>query len=469
MLFPTVNFGLFFLVVFAASWLFVRHSTLRLILLAVASYVFYAFWDWRFWFLLSFTSVANWWFGARIYKAGSASQRRTLVASAVTLDLLVLGFFKYFDFFLGSLNLTLEQIGAERDIPYLDIVLPVGISFFTFHAISYVVDIYRKQLNQPATFLQMLLYICFFPQLVAGPIVRASHFLPQLAVPVDPNDIRATRAYLLILGGMFKKVVVSSFLASNVVDKVFFDPSIFGARDLLLATYGYALQIYCDFSAYTDIAIGIAALLGYRFPENFDQPYRSIGFRDFWRRWHISLSSWLRDYLYIPLGGNTGDWRRYRNLMLTMLLGGLWHGAAWKFVIWGGLHGVLLVVEHSLVGEVREVLHMPWAKVLGTFLTFHLVCLTWIFFRAVDLTHAIAFLRGFGEISRASTIATPFTLILILGCLASQFLPRDRMAILERFAVRLPLAIQGGLLGAGMIAIFSIGPPGIAPFIYFQF
>ena len=468
MLFPTVNFGIFFILVFAAAWLLVRHHRWRLILLTSVSYVFYAFWDWRFCFLLLFSSVVNWYFGELIYKS-EGKARQNLVAGAVTVDLAVLGFFKYYNFFLSSLNATLEHLGARHDIPYLDIVLPVGISFFTFHAISYVVDIYRKKLDRPAPLLHMLLYISFFPQLVAGPIVRASHFLPQLEHPVDPDDIRATRAYLLILGGMFKKVVVSSFLATSVVEPVFFDPGSFGARDLLLAVYGYALQIYCDFSAYTDIAIGVAALLGYRFPENFDQPYRAIGFRDFWRRWHISLSSWLRDYLYIPLGGNTGDWRRYKNLMITMLLGGLWHGAAWNFAIWGGIHGGLLVAEHRFLGEHWTESAKSWVKVLGTVITFQLVCLTWIFFRAVDLPHALSFIGGFSRVSAASTLATPFTLILISVLLAAQFLPTDRMAILERYAIRMPPIAQGAVAGALMIAIFSIGPSGIAPFIYFQF
>jgi D-alanyl-lipoteichoic acid acyltransferase DltB (MBOAT superfamily) len=268
---------------------------------------------------------------------------------------------------------------------------------------------------------------------------------------------------------MFKKVVASSFLATNVVEKVFFDPGSFGACDLLLAVYGYALQIYCDFSAYTDISIGVAALLGYRFPENFDQPYRSIGFRDFWRRWHISLSSWLRDYLYIPLGGNTGDWRRYKNLMITMLLGGLWHGAAWNFAIWGGLHGGLLVIEHRLLGERWTESATLWVKVLGTFITFQLVCFTWIFFRAVDLPNAITFIGGFSRVSASSALATPFTLIMITLLLASQFLPAGRMVTLERYAIKLPPILQGAATGVLMIAIFSIGPAGIAPFIYFQF
>ena len=469
MLFPTLDFGLFFLGVFGISWaLSGRHSP-RLFFLTAASYGFYAFWDWRFCLLLFGSSLGNWLFGRAIFRSNDAAQRKRLVGAAVALNLAVLGCFKYFNFFLGSLNALLESLGAARDIPYLGIILPVGISFFTFHGISYVVDIYRGTLKKPASFLEMLLYISFFPQLVAGPIVRAAHFLPQLSAPVDRNDIRATRALLLILGGLFKKVVVANYLATLLVDKVFFDPGAYGPVDLLCAAYAYAVQIYCDFSAYTDIAIGIAALLGYRFPQNFDQPYRALGFRDFWLRWHISLSSWLRDYLYIPLGGNEAG-ERYRNLAVTMLLGGLWHGAAWTFVIWGGLHGALLALEHAFLPDRATLKSWPfWAKALGIFVTFHLICLTWIFFRAPDLAHALSFLAGFGNWGMGPSAVTPFLLLLIAGALAEQFLPKDRMAMLERLTLRIPLPAQGVLAGAAIVAIDSLGPSGVAPFIYFQF
>jgi D-alanyl-lipoteichoic acid acyltransferase DltB (MBOAT superfamily) len=470
MLFPTLNFGLFFLVVFTISWLLHRRAGTRIVFLIVASYVFYAVWDWRFCGLLFASSTANWGFGRLIYRLRRPTSKQWIVALAITANLLTLGFFKYCNFFIGSANGVLEWVGGARDIPYLRVVLPVGISFFTFHGISYVVDIYRGKLARPASYQQMLLYISFFPQLVAGPIIRASHFLPQLAVPVDPDDIRATRAFLLILGGLFKKVVVANYLSTDLVDDVFFDPSRFGAADLLLASYGYAVQIYCDFSAYTDIAIGVAALFGYRFPQNFDQPYRSLGMRDFWQRWHISLSSWLRDYLYISLGGNTGDWRRYRNLMITMLLGGLWHGAAWNFVIWGGLHGAMLVGEHFLWPNRKAMTRWPiWARALGIVVTFHLTCLTWIFFRAPDLDHAFGFLGGFSALTRRPTMATPFIMLLLVGALGSQFLPADRMERIEHLIRRIPLALQGALVGAGIVAIDSLGPSGIAPFIYFQF
>jgi D-alanyl-lipoteichoic acid acyltransferase DltB (MBOAT superfamily) len=469
MLFPTLNFGLFFLAAFTVSWLLAPWHRARLWFLTGASYVFYGFWDWRLCFLLFASSFANWLFGRMVAASRDDRVRGRIVAAAVAANLAVLGFFKYFNFFIGSLNAMMEAAGIGRDVPFLSILLPVGISFFTFHGISYVVDIHRRKLAQPAGLLEMLLYISFFPQLVAGPIVRAAHFLPQLTRPVDPADIRAGRAMLLIVGGLFKKVVVANYLATDLVDEVFLDPSAHGAADLLLGIYGYALQIYCDFSAYTDIAIGVAALLGYRFPQNFDQPYRALGLRDFWRRWHISLSSWLRDYLYIALGGNAGGWRRYRNLMLTMLLGGLWHGAAWTFVVWGGLHGLMLVIEHALVGPRDQAALPAWARALGIAVTFHCVCLTWVFFRAVDLDHALDFLAGFARLDQAPRLATPFVLTLLAGGLLAQFLPKDRMARLESGLALVPRPVQAVLLGLAVVVVDSLGPDGVAPFIYFQF
>ncbi len=471
MLFPTLTFGIFFLVVLVVSWSWISLPRLRLAFLVAASYVFYGWWDWRFLALLIASTTLNYAAGALVYAATSPTWRKAIVAAGVAVNLVILGVFKYFNFFAASLNDLLYSLGAPYELPFLGIALPIGISFFTFHGISYVVDIYRGQLRTPATFLEMLLYISFFPQLVAGPIVRAAHFLPQLRNPVDPHSVAATRAFLLIIGGLFKKVVVATYLAADLVDPVFFDPTRYGAADLLLATYGYALQIYCDFSAYTDIAIGIAALLGYRFPQNFDQPYRALGLRDFWRRWHISLSSWLRDYLYIPLGGNAGGvWRQRRNLMLTMVLGGLWHGAAWNFVIWGTAHGGALVIEHMARGRLapRWTAWRGW-PVLAVLLTFHFVCLTWIFFRSVDLEHAGQFLAGFARVATAPTQATPFVLALLIGMMLTQFLPADRVERVERWLRSVPLLAQGALVGLAIVIIDSLGPPGVAPFIYFRF
>jgi D-alanyl-lipoteichoic acid acyltransferase DltB (MBOAT superfamily) len=468
MAFPELRFGLFFLVVFTISWLLKGRHQSRIIFLVGASYVFYACTDWRFCFLLLGSSVFNWGIGWLLARGGGSSRRKAIVAGAVVVNLAVLGVFKYFGFFVDSANALIESLGGRGNLPVLSVVLPAGISFFTFHGLSYVVDLYRGKLAKPAPFWEMLLYISFFPQLVAGPIVRASHFLPQLARPVDPDDIRATRAFLLILGGLFKKVVVATTLGSTLVDPVFLDPDRYGALDLLLGSYGYALQIYCDFSAYTDIAIGVAALFGYRFPQNFDQPYRALGLRDFWKRWHISLSSWLRDYLYISLGGNRSGLGRTFNLMVTMLLGGLWHGAAWTFVIWGGLHGLALVVEHACAERWKTPL-AGWAKGLAIVATFHWVCFAWIFFRAAGLDQAFAVLKGFARWGAAPTLASPSILTLLAGGLLAQFLPKNRMELLEAWVVRVPAGMQAALVGLFIVVIDSLGPDGVPPFIYFKF
>ncbi len=467
MLFPTLNFGLFFVLVFAVSWALAGRPQMRTGFLSLASYVFYGWWDWRFVFLLAGSTVFNYLAGRLIAGENDRQRRKIIVGLAVAVNLGLLGFFKYAGFFAQAINDASGALGGGPPVGFLAMALPIGISFYTFHGISYLVDLHRGTLKVPARFLNLLLYISFFPQLVAGPIVRASHFLPQIAETPDPNDIRATRAFLLILGGLFKKMVVANYLATDLVDPVFFDPSQFGTADLLFATYGYALQIYCDFSAYTDIAIGIAALLGYRFPQNFNQPYRSSGLREFWQRWHISLSTWLRDYLYIPLGGNRGGWKRYRNLMITMLLGGLWHGAAWHFVIWGGLHGTALVVEHLAARRSAPTTGLP--RALAIIATFHFVCLTWIFFRSTDLTAAFDFIGGFARWDVAAQQIKPLTLLLIAGALASQFLPADRLARIEAWWVRFPMAAQGAAVGFAIVLLAACSPDGVPPFIYFQF
>src|SRR6266550_5384967 len=331
MLFPTLGFLLFFLIVAAAMAVLGTRFAAKKTVLVVASYYFYAQWDWRFCLLLAGSSALSYIAGQLIDRASDERRARTILGIAVALHLGLLGAFKYFDFFISSANQLARLLGLEHELPFIEILLPVGISFFTFHGISYITDVYRRDVAVCRNPLDMLLYMSFFPQLVAGPIVRAAYFLPQLVRP-STEPIPIGPALLLILSGLFKKVVIANYLATGLVDPVFSAPTSYGGPDLLLATYGYAVQIFCDFSAYSDMAIALAALLGFRFPANFNQPYRAQRLREFWQRWHISLSTWLRDYLYKPLGGNRGGrLNTYRNLLLTMLLGGLWHGAAWIF------------------------------------------------------------------------------------------------------------------------------------------
>jgi len=465
MLFPTMIFGLFFLFVFVTAWSLERENGRRKAFLLLASWVFYGWWDWRFVGLLIFSATFNWAVAEWIDRSRRKSSRKALVALAVVVDLGVLGVFKYYGFFIDQLGAALDMLGWRRDLPLLQIVLPVGISFFTFQAISYVVDVYKGACEKARSLLDVMLLMSFFPHLVSGPIVRARDLLPQFAQVPRPSRAMFTEALLLIVWGLFKKTVIASELATNLVDPVFFDPSAYGGADLLAAAYGYAVQIYCDFSAYSDIAIGVAALLGYRFPRNFDQPYRSASLQEFWRRWHISLSSWLRDYVYIPMGGGRGGvLKACRNIIVTMLLGGLWHGASWTFVAWGALHGVVLAIERIFKGSRKSLL----PGLIGVVVTFHIVCLGWILFRADSFSLALTYLQGLAHWA-PPMVATPFLVGMVgLGLLMHFLPPRalERLGGIVKFA---PSPVLGVAVGLLMLVVEAIRPEGIAPFIYFQF
>ena len=470
MLFPTLTFGVFFLFVFTLVWS-VRSNEWRKILLLVASWVFYGAWDWRFVPLLIFSALMNWAVAAGLANDRLADRRKLLLLCGVAVNLIILGFFKYFDFFTEQVGATLAAIGFERDLPMLSVILPIGISFFTFQGISYVVDVYRRRV-EPAALLDILLLMSFFPHLVAGPIVRAADLVPQFQSRPKLDRSMVSMALLLIVWGLFKKTVIASELAVGFVDPVFADPASHSSLDLTFAAYGYAVQIYCDFSAYTDMAIGLAALLGYRFPRNFDQPYRATSLQDFWRRWHITLSQWLRDYLYIEaLGGSRGGkLATYRNLMLTMLLGGLWHGASWTFVVWGGLHGGALAVERFWADHAPKAWPpLPvWARLL---LTFHVVLLGWIFFRAANFGDAMTYLRGmldpFG--SPTGFTASPLIVLLIGFGLAIHAMPTRWMGGVAIRIRTMPAPLVGVGLAALILVIDAMRFEGVAPFIYYRF
>ncbi|MBO0902428.1 MBOAT family O-acyltransferase [Jiella sonneratiae] len=489
MLFPTLDFAVFFLVVFALAWAMRGTATPRKLFLLVASYFFYGYWDWRFCFLLFGASLIAYVAGLAIAACEAERGRRALVAAAVGLLLVVLGFFKYYDFFLQSLGDLLRQAGIERDLPLMVVILPVGISFFTFQAISYVVDVYRREIAPQRSPLDLLLYVSFFPQLVAGPIVRAADFMPQLAERPRLTRFMLSYGLVLVIVGLLKKMVIANWLATHLVDEVFLVPENYDAPTLLLAAYGYAVQIYCDFSGYSDIAIGTAALLGYHFRENFRQPYRAASLQEFWRRWHISLSQWLRDYLYKPLGGSRGGrFATYRNLFLTMFLGGLWHGAAYTFVIWGTMHGAMLGIERA----VRERFSTrpdgprdaafkriawaprPWhghglVRLAAILATFHFVTLAWIFFRSENLQTALAYLTGLASFAGTFEAWTPFHVVLVFLPLAFHFTPYDLDLRIGRALRRWPTLALALAFAAALVAIQLIAPPGTAPFIYFQF
>ena len=474
MLFPTVTFAVFFAIVLPLSWLLQPRAARWKLFTLAASTVFYGWWDWRFVGLLFASIAANQLAAELLHREEDERRRRLLLTSAVAANLALLGWFKYYGFFASSLAAAVRPLGVEPPLPLFEVVLPVGISFFTFHALSYVIDVYRREIA-PATPLDFAVYMAFFPHLVAGPIVRASELVPQLRRRRDARHVDVGRAVALIGSGLIKKVVVANTLATALVDDVFASPGQHSALEVLVGIYGYAVQIYADFSGYTDIAIGCALLLGFEFPQNFDRPYSAVSIQDFWRRWHMTLSRWLRDYLYIPLGGGVGSRAVVqRNLMLTMLLGGLWHGAAWTFVVWGLLHGA-----YQAVGRLRPAPAMPlatpddvngWPLWRRRLVTFHLVCLAWVFFRADSFATATAVLRrlvtGWAQPSPA---VTPLVVGLIVAALAAQQLPRD---LGDRVAVslgRLRPALVGVLAALGLLAVDAFGPQGVAPFIYFQF
>jgi D-alanyl-lipoteichoic acid acyltransferase DltB (MBOAT superfamily) len=479
MLFPTVQFAVFFVVVFTLNWLLRPQYTLWRITMVAASFLFYGWWNWRFTFLLGASVVVNWLFGhATAAALGPGGERTTasrwVVRVAVVLNLAALAWWKYAEWFvvdvwnptpLPPISVTLVE----------NIVLPVGISFFTFQALSYVIDVGRGQ-QRPMSVLDFAFYLSFFAQLVAGPIVRATEFAPQIRTRPDPRRINSAPAFRLIAAGLFKKVVVSTYVAAEIVDPVFAAPSQHSAPEVLWAILGYAIQIYADFSGYTDIAIGCALLVGFRFPQNFDAPYTARSAQDFWRRWHMTLSRWLRDYLYIPLGGNRlGERRTYLNLMLTMVLGGLWHGAAWQFVVWGAIHGGYLGAERW-IKERWQPRGFPLAVVAAGqwLLTFVIVCVAWVFFRAPDVSFALdtlgQLLTGWGPPPHPGpSLVHPMVVFVIVGMIAIQFVPERLVMRAQEEYSRLGLAWQAAALGVALLFIDTLGPQGVAPFIYFQF
>jgi D-alanyl-lipoteichoic acid acyltransferase DltB (MBOAT superfamily) len=464
MLFPTVQFGLFFPLVLALSWALMSRPRLWKPFIVLASYLFYAAANPLFCLLLGGVTLGNQAAAKLMGLTDDARTRKAIVVVAVALDLTVLGVFKYYGFFATSIDRVLSDVGLGLPVPLATIALPVGVSFFTFQAISYTVDVYRRLVPAART-LDVAIYLSFFPHLVAGPIVRAREFLPQLEKPRDPNRVAVGPALALIGFGLVKKVVIADYLGRTAVDPVFGAPNVYHAPDVILSGYAYAAQIYCDFSGYTDIAIGLALLMGYVFPQNFDRPYSAASLREFWRRWHMTLSRFLRDFLYIPLGGNRGGrLLRYRNLLLTMLLGGLWHGAAWTFVLWGGWHGVGLVVEDLFRGKVR----IPtW---LSRLITFHVVLFGWILFRAGSLSLTGHWLGRLTDWGGHATLFGGLTIAAVVIVLVGQQFPERVLATARGWIEGLrPLALGAALAVTIALVGATVPSQGVPPFIYFRF
>lgn len=439
-----------------------------------------------FFILLVASSIGNYYLAKMMDSSEKKSVRKRWLSLIVVLNLLVLGYYKYTNFFIDNINTITNidvvsrffsdlNIAIQTNFALQNIILPIGISFFTFQAISYAVDLYRKEVKPANNLLDFAFFLCFFPQLVAGPIVRAKEFIPQINKKVSLSREEAGAALFMILSGLIKKAVISDYISLNFVDRIFDSPLSYTSFENLMAVYGYTLQIYCDFSGYSDMAIGLALLMGFTLPKNFDSPYKSSSITEFWRRWHISLSSWLRDYLYIPLGGNRkGKIRTYVNLFLTMLIGGLWHGASWKFVVWGGLHGTILAIERFF----KQFIKVPDKRIINVIcilFTFHFVAFCWIFFRASSFDSAYTVITQIGSLyfdpkawwSIVEVYRNVFILILI-GYLL-HFCPQKVTDKVKLIFEKTPAIFKAAAIGFIFWIVYATASSGPQPFIYFQF
>lgn len=460
------RFYLFFFIVFLVYWA-MSGNRARKVWLLLASYVFYGAWDWRFLALILISTLIDYFAALLISRENPRPSRKFWLIVSLCANLGFLGIFKYFNFFIDTLNYGASFFGTY--ISPFNIILPVGISFYTFQTMSYTIDVYRRELKPVRNFVDFALFVTFFPQLVAGPIVRASTFLPQLDTRKQFAQIEFKSCFTLFLIGFIKKSCISDNIAV-LIDPVFNIPNAYDASSIWIATIFYAVQIYCDFSGYTDMAIAAAGLLGYELTLNFNFPYFAANVADFWRRWHVSLSTWLRDYLYISLGGNRfGPQKTVRNLMLTMLLGGLWHGAAWNFIIWGGLHGLALVAHRKY----REIFRPGdvWstvAPIVGPLLTFYWVCLAWIFFRAPDFQRALTMVGAFTVFHSPGdrSLSSQYALWLIPLALVHWIAMKGNIP--ERIKVVPDFVYSAGLGVAVVIALMFVRVE-YRPFIYFQF
>jgi len=470
LLFNSALFLGLFLVFYFVYILTLKTHRLRIAYVVLFSLFFYYKSSGIFFLLLIFSSVLDYAIAKLIYDERDQFYRKLYLVISVLVNLGLLGYFKYTNFFIDNVNLAFDA-----DFKFQDIILPVGISFYTFQTLSYTIDVYRKELEPTKSFMDFLFFVSFFPQLVAGPIVRASDFIPQIYKRLKLTKEEFNAALFLIIGGLLKKAVISDYISINFVDRVFDAPNSYSSFENLMASYGYAIQIYCDFSGYSDMAIGLALLMGFWLPPNFRTPYQSASITEFWRRWHISLSTWLRDYLYISLGGNRGGkFKTYINLFLTMLLGGLWHGASWKFVLWGVLHGSALAFERFF-GNLIKLPKNYFVKTIQILLTFHFVAFCWLFFRAKDFSTALQLISNIGELTfdwkQWLVIIQGYqnVFLLILIGFVWHFLPNRVVQFLQKAFGSLPLLGKAIVLAFVFWIVYATASAGPQPFIYFQF
>jgi D-alanyl-lipoteichoic acid acyltransferase DltB (MBOAT superfamily) len=475
MLFNSLSFLVFFVLFFVVY--FALRGTGRTVFLLAASYVFYGWWDWRFLVLIVFTSTMDYTMARKLENCASPGKRKRFLLTSIVSNLSILGFFKYFNFFVDSFKDAASAVGLDVSTPALEIILPVGISFYTFQSLGCVIDVYRGRTAAGRSWLRYASYVAFFPQLVAGPIERAAHLLPQFSREHALDAQRFVSGFQLALLGFVKKVVVADSL-SALVDLRFSSPLAHSPLDLWLGMYFFALQLYCDFSGYSDIAVGTARILGFDLRRNFDRPYFAGSFREFWQRWHVSLSSWFRDYVYIPLGGNRlGGFRTFQNLMLTMLVGGLWHGAKWTFVFWGLLNGVYIAVERLVGDSLRGLARAlgvpgPVRLLLARAVVFHGFCASLILFRAPSFHDAAVYLGGMAALGAPAAfqvmhaVLTAKALVLCAGVLVLEAVSFrfDFESFLDRHPGARLLA-----LALGIWALMFLGNFAGQRFIYFQF
>lgn len=515
MIFNTGFFLWWFLILITVYYFIKKKQTLKIAYLTFFSFYFYYKSSGYFFVLLIISTLVDYYASLWMSRTENKSKRTLLLVASLVSNLGMLAYFKYTNFFIDAVNNL-----THSSFRFQDIFLPVGISFYTFQTLSYTIDIYRKQIEPVKSILDFSFFVSFFPQLVAGPIIRAKDFISQIRNPniITNNDYG--RAVFLIISGLFKKAVISDYISVNYVDRIFDNPLLYSGFENLMGVYGYALQIYFDFSGYSDMAIGIALLLGFKLMINFDAPYNSASITEFWRRWHISLSSWLKDYLYIPLGGNRKTSFAtyffsyllvviaillgiinhnttaiaigiglfigitmliifkikvyyYFNLMITMLLGGLWHGASTKFIIWGGLHGFYLAIE-KILGNFIKIPKNKFTRLLGIILTFHLVCLSWILFRASsyqNATEVFTQIRDNFHPELAWQVITAYKEVFIMFLLGflMHFKPKSIEKAAENLVVRMPLLGKSFILVAVIWIVIQTKSSDIQPFIYFQF
>lgn len=474
MLFNSAVFVVFFLLVYTVYLLLRRHYRVQNILLLVASYVFYGWFDWRFVSLLAIVTIVNFFAGKRIYRSENPLERKLFLALAVITSLSILGFFKYFEFFAENVVRVFNSLGLQLDYVTLNILLPIGLSFFILQAVGYTIDTYRRNLAPTKRFLDFALFVSFFPQLLAGPIERAANLLPQIRSPRKISAGQVDSGISLILWGFFKKMVIADNLGILIVDPIFGSYAEFQGIDILIGVLAFTVQIYCDFSGYTDIARGVAKLMGFDLMLNFKLPYFARNPRDFWLRWHISLSSWFRDYVYISLGGNRkGKLTTYRNLNLTMLLAGLWHGAAWNFVIWGAYHGVVLCV-YRLLGKDKKDVSSPgsvrsYPKVFAqVLLMFIFTVIGWTIFRSTSVDQILYMFTHVGPSFSANSLNFGYSLLffafpLVIIQIFQYF--RGDLLIVTKLNPWIRIPIYSFLL----IGIVVFGVRESMEFIYFQF